>query len=65
MKTLTALIACSLLGAAAPVAAQGFPTRPLSIVVPFGAGSVTDITSAGAAGSLRSTTFRLPMPSAT
>lgn len=43
MKTLTALIACSLLGAAAPAAAQGFPTRPLSIVVPFGAGGTTDV----------------------
>src|SRR5215472_4101597 len=30
-------------GASAPAAAQNFPTQRVTIVVPFGAGSVTDI----------------------
>jgi tripartite-type tricarboxylate transporter receptor subunit TctC len=39
---LTALIAASAL-AAAPASAQSWPTQRITVVVPFGAGSVTDI----------------------
>ena len=39
---LVALTAASVLSAA-PISAQGFPTQRVTIVVPFGAGSVTDI----------------------
>ena len=39
---LVAVAAASVLSAA-PISAQGFPTQRVTIVVPFGAGSVTDI----------------------
>jgi tripartite-type tricarboxylate transporter receptor subunit TctC len=42
MLALAALTAASVL-TAAPLAAQNFPTQRVTIVVPFGAGSVTDI----------------------
>ena len=40
---IVALVAAVTFGAAAPAAAQNFPTQRVTIVVPFGAGSVTDI----------------------
>ena len=42
MLALAALTAASVL-TAAPLAAQNFPTQRVTIVVPFGAGSITDI----------------------
>src|SRR5262245_34459180 len=36
------LFACLLLAFAVPAAADAFPSRPIKIVVPFGAGGVTD-----------------------
>jgi tripartite-type tricarboxylate transporter receptor subunit TctC len=41
---LAALLA-AVVGAPVPVAAQNYPTQRVTIVVPFGAGSVTDITA--------------------
>jgi tripartite-type tricarboxylate transporter receptor subunit TctC len=38
-----AFVAAVTFGAAAPASAQNFPTQRVTIVVPFGAGSVTDI----------------------
>src|SRR5262245_19085593 len=38
-----AALAAATFGALAPAAAQNFPTQRVTIVVPFGAGSVTDI----------------------
>jgi tripartite-type tricarboxylate transporter receptor subunit TctC len=38
-----ALVAAVTFGAVAPASAQNFPTQRVTIVVPFGAGSVTDI----------------------
>jgi tripartite-type tricarboxylate transporter receptor subunit TctC len=38
-----AAFAASIFGAGAPASAQNFPTQRVTIVVPFGAGSVTDI----------------------
>lgn len=44
MKSLFALLAGSLLAAASlPALAQDFPSRPLSIIVPFGPGGTTDV----------------------
>jgi tripartite-type tricarboxylate transporter receptor subunit TctC len=40
---IVALIAAVTFGATAPASAQNFPTQRVTIVVPFGAGSVTDI----------------------
>src|ERR1051325_5368945 len=38
-----AAVVAAAIGAVAPAAAQSFPTQRVTIVVPFGAGSVTDI----------------------
>ena len=38
-----AAIVAATIGALAPASAQNFPTQRVTIVVPFGAGSVTDI----------------------
>lgn len=40
-----ALGAAALLGAAAPAAAQGYPARPVTLIVPWGAGGGTDATA--------------------
>ncbi len=43
IRSLTSLAAAALaLGLAAPAAAQGFPSKPVTIIVPFGAGGGTD-----------------------
>lgn len=48
MKTLAALLSSSLLIAVSPDAcAQAFPTKPLSIIVPFGPGGSTDLFARG------------------
>ena len=41
-STLTAVTACLALGAALPALAQSFPNRPVTMVVPFPAGGITD-----------------------
>src|SRR5262245_51487393 len=38
-----ALVAATAGGAAAPASAQSFPSRPLTLVVPFGVGSGSDL----------------------
>jgi tripartite-type tricarboxylate transporter receptor subunit TctC len=45
MKTFTCLVALALAGAAAPAAAQTWPTKPVRIVVGFPAGGPTDVVS--------------------
>ena len=58
MRTSTstaALAACLLAAAASPAAASDYPSRPISIVVPFGAGSGSDIVSRFYARSLKET----------
>src|SRR6478736_4804310 len=40
-----ALGALALLGAAAPAAAQNYPSRPIQLIVPWGAGGGTDATA--------------------
>lgn len=42
-NTLCLLVLCLATIAAAEVSAQGYPTRPVALVVPFGAGSGTDV----------------------
>ena len=42
MRCLILLLLIGLGGAAWPAAAQPFPSRPISIVVPYPAGGVTD-----------------------
>lgn len=61
MRSLT-IVSCILLlvaGAGGPVNAQTYPTKPIRIVVPFSAGSVTDILTRGVAKEL---TKRLGQP---
>ena len=40
-----ALVGLSLLGAASPVFSQAYPTRPITLIVPWGAGGGTDATA--------------------
>jgi tripartite-type tricarboxylate transporter receptor subunit TctC len=40
-----ALACLALVGAALPVAAQGYPSRPITLIVPWGAGGGTDATA--------------------
>jgi tripartite-type tricarboxylate transporter receptor subunit TctC len=48
MKILAVLVASSLLAVALPdAAAADFPTKPLSIIVPFGPGGTTDVLARG------------------
>lgn len=53
MRNLAALLACGALAVAASVAAAAdFPTKPLSIVVPFGPGGSTDLVARVLAGEM-------------
>src|SRR5262249_3508197 len=41
-ETLLALLACAVLGGLAPAAAQTYPERPVTFIVPYGAGGPLD-----------------------
>ncbi len=43
MRRLTTCLVIASLAAAAPAAAQSWPAKPIRVIVPFGAGSATDI----------------------
>ena len=43
MKGLTAAVALAILAGTAGAAAQSYPSRPITMIVPFAAGGVTDI----------------------
>ncbi len=52
MRAAAALAGLALVGAALPAAAQGYPARPVTLIVPWGAGGGTDATARIIAGLL-------------
>jgi len=54
-RTLLSLLACAGAIFSAAVAAQGFPTRPITLVVPFAAGGPTDVVGRSVAASMSKT----------
>ncbi|VCU72189.1 Tripartite tricarboxylate transporter family receptor [Pigmentiphaga humi] len=52
-KVTIAALAATTLAAAAPVMAQGFPTKPVTMIVPFAAGGPTDVVARALAESMR------------
>ena len=54
-RTLLSLLACAGAISSTAVAAQGFPTRPITLVVPFAAGGPTDVVGRSVAASMSKT----------
>jgi tripartite-type tricarboxylate transporter receptor subunit TctC len=60
MRFLATLAAAALLAVSAvPLQAEDFPTKPITLVVPFPAGGATDLLMR-ALGAIRSRRFRFP-----